>query len=98
MTRGLTDADLGGGVFKQRISREGEGKSAGYRCIVLLRSGELALFVYGFGKNCRNNIRQDELTQFRKMAGHALNLNDSQIAALIKTGHFEEVINNDQAI
>ena len=28
---GLIDADLGGGVIKQRIARKGQGKSGGYR-------------------------------------------------------------------
>ncbi len=34
---GLIDADLGGGVIKQRIARPGQGKSSGYRAIVLSR-------------------------------------------------------------
>jgi hypothetical protein len=33
--RGLIDADLGGGVIKQRISRPGSGKSGGYRTVLL---------------------------------------------------------------
>ncbi|MCW5700805.1 MAG: type II toxin-antitoxin system RelE/ParE family toxin, partial [Rhodospirillales bacterium] len=32
---GLIDADLGGGVIKQRIARKGQGKSGGFRSIVL---------------------------------------------------------------
>jgi len=34
--KGQIDADLGGGVIKQRIARTGEGKSKGYRSIILL--------------------------------------------------------------
>lgn len=30
---GLIDADLGGGVIKQRIARKGQGKSSGYRSL-----------------------------------------------------------------
>lgn len=30
--RGLVDADLGGGVIKQRVARPGQGRSGGYRC------------------------------------------------------------------
>jgi hypothetical protein len=37
---GQIDADLGGGVIKQRIARPGEGKSNGYRSIILFRKGE----------------------------------------------------------
>ena len=32
--KGLVEADLGGGVVKQRIARAQEGKSGGYRSIV----------------------------------------------------------------
>ncbi|HHK5605684.1 TPA: type II toxin-antitoxin system RelE/ParE family toxin, partial [Neisseria polysaccharea] len=31
---GLTDADLGGGVIKQRIARQGQGRRGGYRSII----------------------------------------------------------------
>lgn len=31
--RGIIDADLGGGVIKQRVARERSGKSGGYRTI-----------------------------------------------------------------
>jgi hypothetical protein len=42
---GQIDADLGGGVIKQRVARPGEGKSKGYRSIVLFRRGERCIFV-----------------------------------------------------
>jgi hypothetical protein len=55
---GLIDADLGGSVIKQRIAREGQGRSSGYRSIVLFRLGDRAIFAYGFAKNARQNIGQ----------------------------------------
>lgn len=36
---GQSDADLGGGVFKQRIARQGGGKSGGFRTIILFKVG-----------------------------------------------------------
>ena len=39
---GLVDADLGGGVIKQRLARQGQGKSGGFRSIVLFRRGARA--------------------------------------------------------
>jgi hypothetical protein len=33
--RGLIDADMGGGVIKQRLARPSEGKSGGLRSIIL---------------------------------------------------------------
>jgi hypothetical protein len=65
---GLIDANLGGGVIKQRIVRKGQGKSGGFRSIVLFRQGERTFFVYGFSKNSRDNIRKYELKAFRALA------------------------------
>ncbi len=48
---GLIDADLGGGVIKQRLARPGQGKSGGFRSIVLFKRGATAFFVYGFAKS-----------------------------------------------
>ncbi|MEK9931654.1 MAG: type II toxin-antitoxin system RelE/ParE family toxin [Rhodospirillaceae bacterium] len=89
--KGLVDADLGGGVIKQRIARPGEGKSKGYRSIVLYRKGDKAFFVYGFPKSDLGNIRGDEEEQFKKAAKLILALSDDQIRQLIENGQFEEV-------
>jgi hypothetical protein len=35
--RGLIDADLGGGLIKQRVARAGKGRSGGYRTILAYR-------------------------------------------------------------
>ena len=48
-------ADLGGGVYKVRIARPGEGKSGGYRVIVFFRSEERTFFAYGYAKSKRDN-------------------------------------------
>ena len=90
--KGQIDADLGGGVIKQRIARPGESKSKGYRSIVLFRKGELSFFVYGFSKSELGNIRKDEEAQFKKMAKHVLSLTDAQLSELVANGQFEEVI------
>ena len=89
--KGLVDADLGGGVIKQRIARSGESKSKGYRSIVLYRKGDKAFFVYGLPKSDLGNIREDEQEQFKKAAKLILALSDEQIRKLIENGQFEEV-------
>ena len=43
--QGLIDADLGGGVIKQRVARPGQGKSGGFRTVILYRTTERAFFV-----------------------------------------------------
>ncbi len=39
--RGLIDADLGGGVIKQRLARKGRGKSGGFRSIIFVAHQEI---------------------------------------------------------
>ena len=92
---GLVDADLGSGVIKQRLARKGQGKSGGYRSIVLFRRAERAFFVYGFAKSDQDNIRQNELQAFRKLASEMLALDDKALAAAVSNGTITEVIYNE---
>ena len=89
---GLVDADLGGGVFKQRIARPGQGKSGGFRSILLFRQGERAFFAYGFAKSDRGNIAKDELKAFRKLADAMLGMDDKALRAVAANGTIIEVI------
>ncbi len=88
---GQIDADLGGEVIKQRVARPGQGKSKGYRTIMIFRRGERAVFMYGFAKSRRGNIGDDEEEQFKEAAKHVLSLTEKHLAALIKGGEFVEV-------
>jgi len=92
--RGLVDADLGSGVIKQRIARKGQGKSGGFRSIVLFRQGERSFFVYGFAKKDRDNIRKDELKAFRALASEVLQLDQAGLKAAMANGTIMEVICN----
>lgn len=92
--RGLVDADLGGGVIKQRIARKGQGRSGGFRSIILFRKGELAFFVYGFAKSDRQNLRRDELEAFRLLAGEMLKLDELGLHAALTNGSIIEVTND----
>jgi len=94
----LIDADLGGGVIKQRVARPGQGKSGGFRTIILYRTAERAFFVYGFSKNDRDNIDDDEEVVFKKAAGYVLRLSDTHLAELIEQKQFTEVHDHDEEI
>ena len=89
--KGLVDADLGGGVLKQRIARPGRGKSGGYRTIIFFRRGDRAIFAYGFAKSDRANLDAEEEQQFKEAARHVLRLTQKQIEELVKNGDFVEV-------
>ncbi|MDE0660681.1 MAG: type II toxin-antitoxin system RelE/ParE family toxin [Gammaproteobacteria bacterium] len=95
---GLVDADLGGGVIKQLIARQGRGRSGGFRTIVLFRRRELAFFVYGFAKSDRENLRPDELAAFRLLADRYLALDEAGLRAALSVGAIIEVKNNGEAV
>jgi hypothetical protein len=59
--RGLIDADLGGGVIKQRAPRQGQGCSAGYRTLIASRFGDFVVFLFGFAKSERDDIGDEDL-------------------------------------
>lgn len=84
--KGTVDADLGGHVIKQRIARSGQGKSSGYRTIIIFKKSDKSFFVYGFAKSERENIDKREIATFKKAAKKLLALSDEQIQQLIAIG------------
>lgn len=92
---GSSDADLGGGVYKQRLSRRGQGQSGGYRIILCCKSGKRAFFVYGFAKSARENITPDEVRAFRKLADILLTMPERQLVSMVEAGDFVEFPNKE---
>ena len=88
---GKIDADYGGGVIKQRIARPKDGKSGGYRSVILYRKNAIAFFVYGFSKNAMDNIDKSAVRDFKKLAKLMLKLTDEQLKVLLEKGELEEV-------
>ena len=93
---GLIDADLGNGLIKQRIARQGGGKSGGYRSILIFRSGERAIFVFAFAKSDKANLSAAELKVYRKAASIMLELGDDQIETEVEAGRIVEVKDDEQ--
>lgn len=85
------DADLGGGIIKQRVAREGQGRSGGYRMLVAYRAGERAVFLYGFAKRERENIDPDELLTLREIGSAWLTADERHIGQAIEEGLLQEV-------
>jgi hypothetical protein len=92
----LVDADLGGGLIKQRVARPGQGKSGGYRTVIAYRRGDLAVFLLGFAKSERANIDDDELEELRGQARAFLRLSTDQIEAAIAAEELMEVSYGDE--
>jgi hypothetical protein len=89
--RGLVDAELGGGVIKQRVARAGQGRSGGFRVVLAFRSRHRAVFIYGFAKNERENIDDRELRTLRDIATAWLAADVERIESEIASGRLQEV-------
>ena len=68
MSRGLAGNHLSGILFKKRIAGSSGGKRGGSRVILLYRKNKMAVFLYGFDKNSRSNIKQNELVALKAYA------------------------------
>lgn len=90
--RGLIDADLGGGVIKQRVARPGQGRSGGYRTLILFRVGSRAVFAFGFAKSDQANIAPADLALLKDAASVTLALTEDDIARLVAAGQLIEVL------
>ena len=91
---GHYDADLGGGVFKQRVAREGGGKSGGFRTIILFRVGSHSFFAHGFAKSDKANVSAKELKALKRLADVLLGFSEEQLEAAQSAGELIEVQND----
>ena len=94
--RGLVDADLGGGVIKQRVARPGQGRSGGYRALAAYRRKTRAVFLFGFAKSERDNVEDDELATLRDIARGWLEADGKALARAIEDGLIQEVVYDDE--
>jgi hypothetical protein len=93
---GLLDAQLGGGVIKQRVARPGQGRSGGYRVLIAYRPLTLSVFLYGFAKSERDNVDDDELATLRDIANGWFQADVNTLTRAIADGLIQEVMNDDQ--
>lgn len=77
--------DLGGGVFKKRLDKNR------HRSIIVAKGGVHWVYEYLFAKKDRDNIGDEELVGFRKLAKIYAGLDDQQIERLLKDGDFAEI-------
>jgi hypothetical protein len=88
---GQANVDLGGGVYKVRVARPGEGKSGGYRVIVFFKSEKRTFYQYGFSKSDRGNIDQKELRLYKKIAKTKLTMSEQELADAINASELIEI-------
>ncbi|MBX9589084.1 MAG: type II toxin-antitoxin system RelE/ParE family toxin [Hyphomonadaceae bacterium] len=89
--RGLIDADLGGGLIKQRVARPGQGRSRSYRTIIAYRAGARGFFMYGFAKSERDNVNDRELTIIKRAAQVLMRMTDDEIETALAAKELAEI-------
>ena len=96
MVKGLIDADLGGGVVKKRIGLAGRGKRGGARTLVATNKGNRWFFVFGFEKNERANIADDELEALQDIAEQLLARTGRQLDEAVEAGALQEICHDQK--
>lgn len=91
LKNGLFDADLGGHVYKKRVSIGNKGKSGGFRTIVGAVIGDRYFFLYVFAKNKRANISSKEKVALKELAKTFIEFNEGELTHLLTTGELIEV-------
>ena len=89
--KGLVDADLGGGLIKQRIARKGQGRSGGYRMMIAFRSADFSVFLFGFAKSDEANVDDKQLAFLRGLTATWLSADATKIKAAVEQGFLMEV-------
>jgi hypothetical protein len=88
--------DLGSGLYKIRIPRLKQGKSGGFRTLVIFSKDDLALFMLGFAKNEKDNINTTDLNDLRKQAKYILSFSKEHVEKLVDNGTFVKVETKDE--
>lgn len=92
MADGLIDADLGGGgVVKKRVGLAGRGKRGGARTLVATNKSNRWFFVFGFEKNDRANISDEELEGLKTIATDLLVRTGNQLDKAVADGTLQEI-------
>ena len=97
MVTGLIDADLGGGLVKKRVALPGRGKRGGARTLVATNKGNRWFFVFGFEKNERANVSDEELEALQELAADLLARTPAQLDAAVADGTLQEICHEDQS-
>ncbi|MDR0779613.1 MAG: type II toxin-antitoxin system RelE/ParE family toxin [Pseudomonadales bacterium] len=91
MSVGLIDADLGGGVVKKRVALPSRGKSGGVRTLLATNKDTRWFFVFGFEKNERDNISDQELRALKDYAADWLKHTPEQLDDAVDDGILQEI-------
>jgi hypothetical protein len=79
-------------LFKQRVARPGQGRSGGYRTIIVWRIRQGCIFVHDFAKSGKADLTPDELEVYRKFAALLLRYDDEALEKAVAGKELVEVM------
>jgi len=88
VTNNLGTNSLGYGLYKVRTPKVGQGKSGSFRTILVFKESDVAIFIYGFSKNEKDNLDSNELKYFKKLAKDLLEIKRQNYLELERSGDF----------
>ena len=88
ISNNLGSVDLGGGLYKIRMPKAGQGKSSGFRTIVVFKESDIAIFLYGFSKSDKENLDNEELKYFKKLSKDLLSIERQEYQRLERLDDF----------
>ena len=91
MERGLIDANLGGQLYKKRVSLPGRGKRGSTRTLIATNRTNRWIFIFGFEKNEKENLTLAERSYLQMLAQDLLEYTDSDLDTAIIEGKIQEV-------
>lgn len=77
--------DLGGGVYKKRLNNNQ------HRSIIVAKGGQYWIYAFLFAKKDRDNIDEDELAAFRRLAKSYERMTDAQLEKLLQAKELVEI-------
>lgn len=95
VNQGLVDANLGGNIYKKRVSIDNKGKRGGARSIIAFKHNDKAFFIFAFKKGSRANISKKELAAFKFLAKYYFKMTKQEIDKAIDIGELFLVENHN---
>ena len=92
VTNNLNAVNLGNGLYKVRTPTAGQGKSGGFRTLLVYKNMDRAIFVYGFAKSDQGSLGAKDLEYLKKLAKDLLQLREIELVRQIKLGHFFNLV------
>jgi hypothetical protein len=86
VSAGQYAANLGGGLYKQRVALGGRGKSGGARTLLCFNHRDRIIFLFGFKKNQQDNVSQEAKKALKALSKGFNQYSEKEVAIAVQLG------------